>query len=243
MGQVTRRSQIASALRRIHDLLTGLYKEVGDEVAAGREEAARAALQKQVDFDRSLLRAYRSREFVDVLDSLEARVDRNIAVALNRFDRSAVPLSRQVYKTAALANGWVDRAIDSALARGATPRELAKDVYDFIHPGTRGGASYAALRLGRTELNNAYHAAQIYDMNSKPWVVAAQWHLSGSHPKKDICDVMAAQDLHGLGPGRYRTADVPGKAHPQCLCFITPEMPSAARLDALIAAGAFDDYR
>jgi hypothetical protein len=33
-----------------------------------------------------------------------------------------------------------------------------------------------------------------------------------------MCDVLAHQDLHGLGPGGYPPGEVPETPHPSCLC-------------------------
>ena len=45
--------------------------------------------------------------------------------------------------------------------------------------------------------------------------------LSPAHPKHDICDLLAVQNLYGLGPGVYPSrAKCPWPAHPNTLSFV-----------------------
>lgn len=158
-----------------------------------------------------------------------------IDAALTRITTSYIPLSEQVYKTHALASGLVDRRVNAMLASGASPRELARSVRGLIDPNTRGGASYAALRLGRTEINNAAHASALARMRGKPWVRTVDWNLSGSHPRDDICD-----DLERASP--YTPESVPEKPHPQCLCTITATPISDDEFIDGLFGGDFDYY-
>lgn len=137
---------------------------------------------------------------------------------------NGISLSEQVYRTRALADGYVDRAVNRGLLLGKSAKEIAKDVSGFIKPDTPGGVSYAAMRLGRTELNNAFHTVQIQQAQDEPWTTGIKWNLSGSHPKADECDEYANEEhVRGRGPGVFAKGNVPKKPHPQCLCFTTSE--------------------
>lgn len=162
------------------------------------------------------------------------------AAAQNGLDldrtRRARELSERVYRNSALASGVVERNIRAGIIQGLSARELAKNVRGYISPSTPGGVSYAAMRLARTELNNAFHEATKIQASEAPWVNAVHWKLSGSHPTKkpDRCDVLATQDIYDLGPGRYPADRVPDKPHPQCLCYTTYEtMSESDMLDLL----------
>lgn len=145
--------------------------------------------------------------------------------------RRARELSPRVYRNADLASGAVERQIRAGIIQGLSARELAGNVKKYISPTTPGGVSYAAMRLARTELNNAFHEAQRIQ-GEAPWVGAMRWNLSGSHPKPkpDACDRLATQDIYDLGPGRYPADRLPGKPHPQCLCFTTYETVSESEM-------------
>lgn len=95
----------------------------------------------------------------------------------------------------------------------------------------RGTIKYNALRLARTETNNAYRAAQALSAENSVLVKGIKWNLSRSHPKYDICDEWAKQDLYGLGPGVYPSDKLP-PGHPNCLCFLTDVLYEGAELIA-----------
>lgn len=156
---------------------------------------------------------------------------------------NGISLSERVYKNQALSSGRIDRLVNTGLSLGKSAREIAKDVYTFIDPLTPGGASYAAMRLGRTELNNAFHATSIRLTKDMPWVTGQKWNLSGSHPKPDVCnDYASGTHFRGGDPGVFKAGDVPGKPHPQCLCYLTAVTLSEKEFDKQFHAGKFDDY-
>lgn len=152
-------------------------------------------------------------------------------------------LSQRVYKNTALSKGYVDRAINNGLLLGKSPRDIAKDVIGFINPNVAGGASYAAMRLARTEVVNAYHATSVRNYQNTPWIDAAKWNLSSSHGDSDECDAYA-DDAHipGGEGGVYPTMDIPDKPHPSCLCVVTPIMMDADAYVKAFKDGKFDDY-
>lgn len=116
------------------------------------------------------------------------------------------------------------------------PRKIAQDVERYIKPTTPGGTHYAALRVARTEMNNAFHDTARQEAKGSPWTQSMQWHLSGRHPEPDECNEYADTDKHALGKGAFPVDDVPDKPHPQCLCFVTPNLPSPAQAVAMLRA-------
>lgn len=143
--------------------------------------------------------------------------------------RRARELSQRVYRNADLMSGRIERLIRVGIVQGLSAKELARSVRDFIRPDVKGGTAYAAMRLARTELNNAFHEQQKQVMEDKPWVNGADWNLSRSHPHKDRCDELAEE-------GPYPAGEVPDKPHPQCLCYLTYDMISdSAMVDLLVA--------
>lgn len=145
-------------------------------------------------------------------------------------------LSAHVYRQVALQTGKVEQLIREGLIGNLSARELASTVYEYVSPTTKGGASYAAMRLARTEINNAFHERQLQGA-TRPGVKAAKWNLSGSHKVPDKCNVYAA---HG-GNGEWAPDKIPEKPHPQCFCYLTYVTTPPEEFQKQLAAGSFDD--
>jgi hypothetical protein len=81
---------------------------------------------------------------------------------------------------------------------------------------------FNARRIAISETNNAFHEADTLAASESPVVSLLQWTLSGRHAglpsSPDSCDICAAADLHGFGPGLYFPAALPPLQHPFCLC-------------------------
>jgi hypothetical protein len=242
-GKDMRASQLRLAKSAIQKQQAQMWRDVGDFVRAGRLDAAAAAAQTvglrdltdllgvgEVDAASALARGALETARQGV-KSLETRIS----------GASNIPLSERVYRNAALSSGKIDDIVNNALATGKTARELASEVHSFISPSTPGGASYAAQRLARTEINNAYHeTTKALDIN-KPWVDGQKWNLSGSHGKPDICNQYADDD-NGDGPGVYPPDDTPSKPHPHCFCFITAVTVSPKEFIRNMKAGQYNGY-
>ena len=95
-------------------------------------------------------------------------------------------------------------------------------------------ARYQARIVARHESVEAFRDAAKKQAAAQPWVVALRWTLSGSHPKEDICDVLAQQDLHGFGPGGYPIESTPDTPHTSCLCSLV-SIPDAGYLKRELA--------
>lgn len=84
-----------------------------------------------------------------------------------------------------------------------------------------GGEVWKADRVFRTEINRAHGTAYMAGAEKTPGFAGFKFLLSPQHPKPDICDLLAAQNLHGLGAGVYPTAKAcPWPAHPNTLSFV-----------------------
>jgi hypothetical protein len=235
--------QIMAAKVAISDALAAFWTAMGNLVAAGQSEAVSEALRTSFEWEEALLRLDISRAArADMKASLIDSARFNVEAMLARVYKTRVPLSIQVYRTSALALGWVDRRLDLSLAQGKTVAQVTKEVKEFVDPRTPGGATYAARRLARTEINNAYHAATVIHFEESPWVVGMRWRLSGSHPSVDLCDSYARRNHSQLGTGVFPRDAVPPKPHPQCLCVVFPVLQDAGAFLAHIRSGDYDDY-
>lgn len=231
IGAEVRAAQLRLALAQITRIIgTTWTGDVLDITAAGRKAAAEAAEAATETLTAVAYTALPPDVAKTLMDGLEAAAQSAIRNAFARVPRE---LSRRVYSHAALSQRLVSATITEGLASGLSARELAGDVYQYISPTTPGGMSYAAMRLSRTEINNAFHERQRAG-GRRPGVKAVQWNLSGSHKVPDECNVYAAHKP-------YAPDDVPDKPHPQCFCFLTYIMMTPAEFQQALADGSFDD--
>lgn len=248
IGAAVRRTQIAAARAAVLRSLTDAWARLGNVIETQAAAAALAAAEANAKYDAAFLDALglSAGERRDYHASLRQSATDGVQRALNRAEdttgTSRRTLSERVYQSRAFAEGLVERRINSGLARGLSARELAGEVRGLIRPDVRGGVSYAAKRLARTELNNAFHLSQINDVKGKPWVEGMEWRLSSSHPKVDTCDALAKGHSQGLPSGVYRVDSVPQKPHPQCLCTLLPHTLSEAEFEKRMLRGDFNGW-
>jgi hypothetical protein len=235
-GQI-RKAQLQLVLNAIRNMQQTMWtRGVLPMVIRGQKDAAEAAQNAVETLDRVLYASLPENVAKTVRDGLRAT-----ALSGIERDHARVPreLSQRVYHDFSLTSGQVERTIRSGIISGLSARELAADVYKYISPTTPGGASYAASRLARTEINNSFHEQQIKG-GQRPGILAVVWNLSGSHGKPDDCNVFASQDADDLGKGCYRAGNVPGKPHPQCLCFLTYKTMDPEQFATALMSGRFD---
>jgi hypothetical protein len=236
IGARARRAQQALIRNALNRQMKELWEHVGYLTIFGERSAARSAIES-MDFLQGHLLGRSDAIRRSILQQARAGIDSVASRSENMLD-----LSRSVYKNMGLTRGRVAREVQKAMLRGLGAGDIAKFVGEFINPNVRGGASYAAMRLARTEINNAFHWTSIRYTRDMPWVRGYQWHLSGSHPTVDVCNDMATRDHDNLGRGVYKKANVPGKPHPQCLCYITTVTDTAGVFEKGMRSGKYDQY-
>lgn len=237
VGANVRRAQLQLALNEIKTRQqTTWRRDVWGNITDGRT-LARIAAQEAAETLDDVIYASVSEP---VADSLTASM-RVTASAGIEADAVRVPrdLSSRVYYGEALATGQVETTIRAGIQAGLSARELSENVYQFITPTTPGGPAASALRLARTEINNAYHEQQIKSAE-RPGITAVRWNLSGSHPRPDACNDYAVKNAFRLGAGCYPPSGVPGKPHPNCLCYLSYEMLEPEAMREAILRGDFD---
>lgn len=218
-----------------------MWGAVGDATKIGIGDAVDSAATYQAMFDEGLLanvgipqRYWHQSMLASARQGIESIISRK---------ENGFTLSERVYRNQALAKGYVDDTVRNGLLLGKSQVEIARDVRKYIDPSTPGGASYAAMRLARTEVNNAYHQTAVRGYQKTPWVERVLWNLSGSHPVPDQCNEYAEAVTHrGWSAGQYGPDDVPSKPHPQCLCFVTPVMMDLDAYAKAFKQGKYDDY-
>lgn len=212
IGSVVRRAQLAIVKRELRAVQDALWKEVNRSVRRAGPRIADAAKEAEDVLQEVLFTKAGRRPSPALIAAQTAYARRSV---LNYFARgqNGIPLSQRVYRTSQLARGYVDRQINRSVLQGEGWQTLAARVKPMIDPSTPGGVSYAAKRLARTELNNAFHTTQRELAEVSPFVEKLQWHISRSHPKEDECDLLDGR--------QFVPSELPKKPHPQCLCYTT----------------------
>lgn len=233
-----RAAQLRVTLKAIHDELASMWRPgVTDIVLQGSKSAAEAAEVALETLSRVTYASLPDRAAEALTRGLRASARSGIDSLYARVPRE---LSQRVYRNNTVSRGIIDDLINRGLAQGLSSRELSQTVYRFVSPNTPGGASYAATRLARTEINNAFHQQQI-EVGKYPGVKGVKWNLSGSHPRPDQCNAYAEGDHARMGPGVYRAENVPSKPHPNCFCYLTYVTMTSAEFASELDAGTFDD--
>lgn len=149
------------------------------------------------------------------------RLDQGAKEALQRAIGQAVVMGQSAARAAQdfmlrgehVPGGLIARI---SASRGA---ELSRSADVLID---RDGPVFAQVeRVFRTEINRAHGEAYMAAGENTPGFAGWRFLLSPAHPKPDICDLLAAQNLHGLGAGVYPDRETcPWPAHPNTLSFV-----------------------
>lgn len=238
IGARVREAQLRATLDAIHKELASMWRPgVTDVILRGSKSAAEAAESALETLSRVTYASLPNHAAEALTRGLRASARAGIDALYARVPRA---LSARVYRNGVVSRGVIDDLIKRGLAQGLSARELSQTVYRFVSPFTPGGASYAAMRLARTEINNAFHEQQIA-LASMPGVKAVKWNLSRSHPKPDECNTFAERNHARLGPGVYRITEVPPKPHPHCFCFLTYVTMDSKEFASELRKGTFDE--
>lgn len=241
-----RRAQYQQSLRAIRLLQRDIWGEV-DKVtvrAMNRAIDLGATGTRRLDqFLASAMKGKRGEVFTNFVSGNTFNVAaRNSVFHVTSRLKNNIDLSRLVYKHEFLSTGKVAQQINRGLLLNRSAKEIAQSVRNYIHPRTPGGQSYAAMRLGRTEINNAFHRTTIEAGREQPWVEGFKWHTSRSHKIPDPCNELAAQDVDDLGAGIYAPGNVPDKPHPQCMCYITTITLESDEFINRLARGDYNNW-
>jgi len=242
IGAQVRRAQYAQVRAELLKTSSGLYGAVGTDLVQATAAAGQAAAGAASSMDAVLFNAF-GQDLPAGLAAAHREQAKGTVKAYQARTANNISLSDQVYKTKALSDGFLDQQINRSLLLGESWKELADRVKGSIDPNVRGGVAYAAQRVGRTEINNAFHTVQKQAHMDEPWVSGMRWNLSRSHPTADDCDAFAKEAHYKGGPaGVYEKPNVPPKPHPQCLCYLTAESVSEDDFVHGFLNGNYDQY-
>ena len=239
VGASVRAAQLKAAMSGIGKLSTELWTGVGKITTVGMFEAAQLAADQAID--RDFLLGMPGIAVLQYADHIHFEA-RQVVEDLVSRRTAGFKLQDRIYANGRLGVKQAADVVERGLALQMSAREIAKRVRHLYEPNVPGGQSYAAMRLGRTEINNAHHETSIRMSQSRPWVVGYKWNLSGSHPRPDICNQYAERDHDGLGRGVYAKGNAPSKPHPQCLCYLTHRQEPPEEFMNKLVKGDYDDW-
>lgn len=222
--------QLASARTVVLDAALQQAAELGARPLTGAGLAATgravgavltvAQALETVDRAVNFTRTFRAADGLSLSDRLW-RVDRGAREAVQRTIEQAVVQGWGADKAAAelVYRGQPVPAATAAAQRAGDVGQVLKAA-DVLKDETAGPLA-STLRVMRTEINRAHGEAYMAGAAGAPGFVGFKFLLSPRHPRPDVCDLFARQNLHGLGPGVYPTrAATPWPAHPNTLSFV-----------------------
>lgn len=237
-GAVVRTAQLQANVIELRKILHELFLVVGGIVKEDSEKAALLAenllIKDEMQIWKVVVPDKKDRE--SNLDALRISAQRNIQSTVKRILETERPLSKRVWNSESIAQGQLNKTINRHIAMGSSAAEMAKDLRGFVNPAVSGGAPYRAKTLARTEINNAFHAQSIHDMQTRPWINQAVWNLSKSHSEIGCkCDRYAETRL-------FPVDNIPLKPHPGCLCTVTPDIPDLDTVMNNYLSGQYGPY-
>ena len=236
-----RAAQLRLLITELQPVLKELFDDVIPVVGNSQKDAGVLAVNQFSKADADYLKAAIQDSGISLSDFTAGQrgAARNgIRAAISSLQKSDYDLSSNVYGTRALSNRWLKNQVAILIARGESANTIAKAVRSSVSPRTPGGVAYAAMRLGRTELNNAFHATAVDLAKDRPWVSGMDWHLSSVHShspnKTEICELYSKK--------QYKVEAVPAKPHPQCRCYVTPSLVAKEVFMRRLTAGQYRSW-
>lgn len=231
-----------SLMQQVDDIITSLGQERDALLRRQIDEAATLGVRPYTAQGVGLVGGTQA-----VLDSAGAQRVHQAAVrfVLEFTAADGLQLSDRVWRLDQGAREVLQRAIGQAVVQGWS---ASKAVADLVYSGRaippdlaqrvaaakagqlvnvadlltgEGGELWKAQRVMRTEINRAHGEAFMAAGERTPGFAGWRFLLSPQHPAPDICDLLAAQNIHGLGRGVYPDrASCPWPAHPNTLSFV-----------------------
>ena len=240
-----------------NDTITTAGNYMLDDISAGVKLATDANLKVGMAYiaetDPKLLA-----DFGNIVGKGFATINKDAVTAvIARLYDDNKSFSDRIWDLRNISKTMISRVVGAGVAQGMSARNLARQLEPMLKgfkelKGTatdeefipiwnamrkeRADLRYQALRLARTETNNAFREGMVKSAQRAAWIKGVKWNLSGSHKKTDICNVYATRDIDGLGAGVYLPQNVPID-HPNGLCHLTTVVASKEEFLASIAEG------
>lgn len=156
------------------------------------------------------------------------RAHREAIVWFRQFVKhGGLVLDPEFWRTEAGAVEAVSAGIEAALEKGWDSSRAAAE---FIHGGLADevidtqvwdGDYDQISELFHSQINRSHGTVYMVGAETTPGFCGFKYHLSPCHPEHDVCDLLAEQNVFGLGNGVYpSTAQCPWPAHSGTLSFV-----------------------
>lgn len=256
-----RANDLARLQASIADRMDLAFDQINDSMADHMRRAIELARDGNLDGAMAMFEEIDARFGGQLPGLFQPIPDAAMRSILSRMLDDGKLFSDRIWDLEQFSNNELSKILSKGVLEGKSHTELMKDLEPYLRMTddefaafqrtwnethddvwkaewkTRGRLKYNLHRLSRTEINNAHREGQIHSARLSPWVQGLKWNLSASHPKPDICDEWATQDLYGLGKGVYPFDEVP-LDHPNGLCFLTNVLASQEEIERLIRARA-----
>lgn len=223
--------ELRSVLAQVEGVLDNLAATRNGVVAAGMGQAAEIGASAAVLESAASMRV--ASEALALTRHFVAADGLMLSDRLWRLDRGAKAVISEAVELAVIQGQGSAQAAREFLARGqAVPPEVAARLgagnatalgneAARLLSGRGESALYQAQRVFRTEINRVHGEAFMAGAEEHPDFAGFRFLLSPSHPKHDICDLLATQNVYGLGPGVYPSREkCPWPAHPNTLSYV-----------------------
>lgn len=137
-------------------------------------------------------------------------------------------LSQRIWNQQEDVKKSLERALSTGIEKGMSAVKLSKRVSKYLndYPSLAkdykkkygkavdvSGCEYRSVRLARNEINMSYRAAEQARWRNLDFVKGIEIKTSGSHPKEDMCDILA---------GKYPATFNWYGWHVNCMCYAIP---------------------
>lgn len=226
-----------SVLEDLRGQVDGILTRLGEQRDAlldeGLAEAAELGVQPLEGTAAGTSLAQVPEEAVRFVRSFVAEDGLQLSDRLWRLDNGARTMVGEAIEQAVIQGHSASQAATDLTSRGEpVPSDVSRKIDAAAAPRVsrlaqnallrdEGNARHNALRVMRTELNRAHGEAYMMGAEEHPDVIGFRFVLSPRHPRRDICDMHASANLHGLGPGVYPSREAtPWPAHPNTLSYV-----------------------
>ena len=224
-------TELRGTLAQVEAILAGLGEARNGVVNGGLAQAAQLGASGVVLESSASMRV--ATEALNLTRHFVAADGLMLSDRLWRLDRGAKEaITRAVELAVIQGNGSAQAAREFLMQGKPVPAEVAArmgagnatalgNAAAGLLTGQSDSALYQAQRVFRTEINRAHGEAFMAGADQHPDFAGFRFLLSPNHPKHDICDLLASQNLYGLGAGVYPSrAKCPWPAHPNTLSFV-----------------------